>query len=186
MNRDQEENNFHIFTGGPGVGKTTTLLALQKCGYDHVPEVARQIIREQAEQDGDALPWKDTRKYRDLMLRRSVDAYLSVQRGQTEKPLLFDRGIPDTLAYSFLEHIPVSEQLKTEVFSYRYHPKVFMFPPWEEIYQTDGERKQDFEEALKTYEVMTTTYTKLDYELVVLPKTNVEERVKFILNHLNT
>lgn len=185
MNNYGEKSSFYVFTGGPGSGKTTTLLALQKHGYDHVPEVARKIIREQMDRNGDALPWKNRQKYRDLMLDRSVDSYLLARQHHDKKMLFFDRGIPDTLAYSILEDIPVSEKLETDVNTYRYHSKVFIFPPWEEIYRTDGERKQDFEEALKTYEVMTETYARLNYEPVVLPKTNVEERVKFILKHLN-
>ncbi|MBC9798396.1 AAA family ATPase [Sinomicrobium weinanense] len=183
---NQQKHRFYVMTGGPGVGKTTTLLALQKHGYDHVPEVARQVIREQMAQDGDALPWKNTEKYRDLMLSRSVDSYLSALEKQAEKPLFFDRGIPDTLAYSYLEDIPVSDELKEGLQDYRYRSEVFIFPPWEEIYKTDGERKQDFEEAVRTYEVMAEAYTRQGYELLVVPKTDVEERVKFILNHLNT
>ena len=49
--------NFFVITGGPGVGKTTLLEALAKQGFPYVPEVAREIIREQASRNGDALPW---------------------------------------------------------------------------------------------------------------------------------
>ncbi|MGS2763316.1 AAA family ATPase [Sinomicrobium sp. M5D2P9] len=181
----QEEKGFYVFTGGPGVGKTTTLKALSRSGLEYVPEVAREIIREQMDNKGDALPWKNKEKYRDMMLRYSIDSYRDAVERKTTGILLFDRGIPDSLAYSYLENIPVSEEMKNEIHRYRYHSKVFLFPAWEEIYRTDGERKQDFEEALRTYEVMRETYTGLNYEIVELPKINVEDRVKFILNHLN-
>ncbi len=181
----QEENGFYVFTGGPGVGKTTTLLALSRSGFEFVPEVAREIIREQMDNKGNALPWKNKKKYRDIMLRRSIDSYRSAREREKTDILLFDRGIPDSLAYSRLENIPLSEALEDEIHKYRYNTTVFLFPAWEEIYRTDGERKQDFEEALRTYEIMADTYTKLNYKIVELPKTNVEDRVKFILNHLN-
>ncbi|MGS2739351.1 AAA family ATPase [Sinomicrobium sp. M5D2P17] len=181
----QEEKRFYVFTGGPGVGKTTTLQALSRPGLECVPEVAREIIREQMDSKGNALPWKDKKKYRDMMLSRSIDSYRSAKERKPTDILLFDRGIPDSLAYSRLENISLSEESENEIHRYRYNSKVFLFPAWEEIYRLDEERKQDFEEALKTYEVMRETYTRLNYEIVELPRTNLEDRVKFILNHLN-
>lgn len=180
-----EEKSFYVFTGGPGVGKTTTLKALNRSGIRYVPEVARDIIRDQTAHNGDALPWKNKEKYRDLMLHNSINSYRTSAGNKTEDILFFDRGIPDTIAYSRLENIPLSEVQKEEAARYRYNTKVFLFPAWEEIYHTDNERKQDFEEALKTYEIMGETYTAMHYHIVELPKTDVESRVKFILNHLN-
>ena len=55
--------NFFVITGGPGVGKTTLLEALAKQGFPYVPEVAREIIREQASRNGDALPWVNIPAY---------------------------------------------------------------------------------------------------------------------------
>lgn len=181
----QEEKRFYVFTGGAGAGKTTTLQAMSRSGLEYVPEVAREIIREQMDNNGDALPWKNKEKYRDMMLQYSINSYHSAVERKTTDILLFDRGIPDSLAYSRLENIPLSEEPESEIHKYRYNTKVFLFPAWEQIYRIDGERKQGFEEALRTYEMIRKTYTRLNYEIVELPKTNVEDRVKFILNHLN-
>ena len=41
--------NFFVFTGGPGVGKTTLLRHLQASGERVVEETARAVIREQVE-----------------------------------------------------------------------------------------------------------------------------------------
>jgi type IV secretory pathway ATPase VirB11/archaellum biosynthesis ATPase len=41
-----------IISGGPGAGKTTTLLELEKFGLPYVPEAARQIILEQTQSGG--------------------------------------------------------------------------------------------------------------------------------------
>ena len=57
---------------------------------------------------------------------------------------------------------------------FRYHSRVFIAPPWEEIFRQDRERKQDFEEAVRTYEVLAETYAKCGYELVELPRVSVE------------
>ncbi|WP_182914591.1 hypothetical protein [Paenibacillus thiaminolyticus] len=51
-----------------------------------------------------------------------------------------------------------------------------------EIYHTDRERGQEFEEAQATYQIMYETYQRLEYELVI-PKLPVEERMEFVLEH---
>jgi len=176
--------DFIIITGGPSAGKTTLLNEIQRNGYNYVPEVAREIIQSQVSSDSDALPWKNVLKYRDLMLNKSIESYLSALPNPPIEKLFFDRGIPDTLAYSHLINVPVSEKLESGVQEYRYNKQVFILPPWEEIYKTDNERIQDFEEAVATYEIILRTYKKLDYELIEVPKIDVKQRANFIFNIL--
>lgn len=183
-NDNLKRDDFIIITGGPGAGKTTLLGELLKNNYKYVPEVARKIIQTQISSNGDALPWGNVTNYRDLMLDQSIEGYLSALSNPSNQPLFFDRGIPDTLAYSHLINIPISEKLESAVKRYRYNQKVFILPPWEDIYKTDEERKQDFEEAVATYQVMFRTYEKLEYELIEVPKIGVKERVGFILGNL--
>jgi len=175
-------DDFIVITGGPGAGKTTLLHEIQRNGYSYVPEVARGIIQVQVSSNGDALPWKNATKYRDSMLKESIESFLSALTNPPEQKLFFDRGIPDTVAYSYLINVPISEKLESEVRKYRYNKQVFILPPWEEIYITDNERIQDFEEAVVTYKIMVETYKKLDYELIEVPKISVKQRVGFILH----
>lgn len=177
-------DDFIIITGGPGSGKTTLLDELQKNNYEYVPEVAREIIKTQISSNGDALPWGNVTKYRDLMLEQSIESYLSALTNPSSQLLFFDRGIPDTLTYTHLINIPVSEQLESAVKRYRYNKKVFILPPWKDIYKTDNERKQDFEEAVATYKAMFRTYEQLDYELIEVPKIGVKRRASFILKNV--
>ncbi|MBD8007262.1 AAA family ATPase [Bacillus norwichensis] len=177
-------DDFIIITGGPGAGKTTLLDELQKNNHRYVPEVARKIIQTQISSNGDALPWGNVTNYRDLMLDQSIEGYLSALSNPSNQPLFFDRGIPDTLTYSDLINIPTSKKLESAVKRYRYNKRVFILPPWKEIYKTDDERKQDFEEAVATYEVMFRTYEKLDYELIEVPKIGVKQRASFILKNV--
>ncbi|KOY17461.1 AAA family ATPase [Paenibacillus xylanivorans] len=176
--------DFVVITGGPGSGKTTLLNEIQRKGYGYVPEVAREIIQTQVAANGEALPWKNATRYRDLMLRKSIESYLSAMIHRPEQMLFFDRGIPDTFAYSSLIDVPISEKVESEARKYRYNKRVFILPPWEDIYQTDRERTQSFEEAVATYKVLLETYRKLDYELIEMPKIDVTRRVSFILHHM--
>jgi predicted ATPase len=65
-----------------------------------------------------------------------------------------------------------------------YHQTVFIAPPWREIFRQDIERKQDFDEAQRTYESLFKTYQELGYELVDLPRAAVEDRVQLILDRV--
>lgn len=70
--------------------------------------------------------------------------------------------------------------------TFRYNRTVFVAPPWREIFQQDRERKQKFDEAVRTFEVMVETYTALGYKLVELPRVSVEGRVSFVLDLIPT
>ncbi|QGG51826.1 AAA family ATPase [Lysinibacillus pakistanensis] len=176
--------DFIIITGGPGSGKTTLLDELQENNYKYIPEVAREIIQTQVSSMGDALPWKNVKKYRDLMLDRSIESFISALSNPQNKPLFFDRGIPDTLAYTQLINLPISKKLESATRKYMYNKRVFILPPWKDIYKTDSERKQDFEEAVATYKIMFETYKHLGYELIKVPKLSVEERASFITENV--
>lgn len=88
-----ERDNFHIFTGGPGSGKTSVIEALKARGFSCVDEVGRQITKEQTAIGGNGHHGGDRLKYRELMLSRSIYTYQSIE--EREAPVFFDRGIPD-------------------------------------------------------------------------------------------
>jgi predicted ATPase len=90
-------SNFHIFTGGPGAGKTSVLEALRARGFACVEESGRKIIREQATIGGNIHHNGDRVAYRDLMLSRAMEDF--VRMSAQEGPVFFDRGIPDLAGY---------------------------------------------------------------------------------------
>jgi predicted ATPase len=175
-------NNLFIITGGPGAGKTTTLLELGKLGFQHLPEVARQIIQEQVRDHGTALPWADREHYAHLMLQRSIQSYR--EHTNVSRATFADRGIPDTLAYARLIQFAGQDVIRAACDRYRYAKRVFVAPPWREIYVTDQERKQDFREAEDTYQQLKEAYQECNYDLTELPRSSPRDRAEFILTQL--
>lgn len=102
--------NLFVITGAPGAGKTTLLNALAARGYTCVPEVARQIIQEQQATGGDAVPWRNTTAYIELMLERSITS--SLEHQQARHVTSFDRGLPDTLGYAHIISSPKLRQIE--------------------------------------------------------------------------
>lgn len=181
----KNQESFIVITGGPGVGKTTLLKELHARGMTVIPEIARKLIKEQQEIDGDALPWKNKKRYMELMFQRSVESYeTTLKECSGTQPVFFDRGFLDSLCYASLEGIPIEQEMKTLAETKRYHSEVFILPPWKDIYQTDAQRKQDWNEAVFTYNKMIQTYRGYQYDLIEVPRASVEERVDFILDHI--
>jgi predicted ATPase len=171
-------DRFLVITGGPGAGKTTLLHALAVAGYPIVPEAGRAIIREQEAIGGSAHHHGDRILYRELMLSRDMAGHADA--ASVPGPVFFDRGVPDLIGYSHLIGAPVPSHLRRAAAVCRYHRHVFVAPPWPEIYAGDGERRQDFAEAVATGEAIVAAYVECGYEPVTLPKAPVPDRVAFV------
>jgi predicted ATPase len=172
-------DHLWIITGGPGSGKSTLIGALAARGLDSMPEAGRAIIQDQVAIGGDALPWSDRRAFAELMLSWEMRSYRAAVN--LSGPVIFDRGIPDVAGYLRLSGLPVPTHVEKAAQTFRYNRRVFIAPPWPQIFMQDAERKQSPEEARATYEVMIKTYSKLGYELIQIPQLPVDQRAQFVL-----
>ena len=166
-------DRFHVLTGGPGGGKTTLLAALAERGHAVTAEAGRALVRAGADR-GDAVAFADAI----LAWERRSYAWALEQPGT----VFFDRGMPDVAGSWLAMGREVPPHVEAAIAACRYAPVVFVAPPWREIYVTDAERDQSWETAVATYEVMVEAYGRYGYDLVELPRANVEERVSFVLD----
>ncbi len=168
-----------MLSGCSGGGKSTLLEALAARGFATVEEPGRRIVREALAGDGRTLPWVDPVAF----ARRAIEIALA---DRTRAPgngwVFFDRGLIDALAA--LDHLEGGESLTRLGAAHRYHGRVFLVPPWPEIYGRDPERRHGLEAAVAEYERLIPAYDGLRYELVILPKASVADRVQFVLDRL--
>jgi predicted ATPase len=177
-----DSDRFFIVTGGPGAGKTTLLDALAARGYHRTVEAGRAIIQDQMAIDGPALPWRDPALFAEAMLVFDMRSYRLAE--DTLGTVFFDRGIPDLIGYLRLMALPVPAHMLKAATTFRYNRRVFIAPFWPEIFANDKERKQSPEEAKRTCESIEEAYRELGFELVELPKSSVEDRVRFVLTSI--
>jgi predicted ATPase len=174
--------NFIIISGGPGGGKTTLIDALAMLGHGRTIEAGRFIIQAQAEIGGTGVHFGDQALFAELMLMHEIRNY----REALAAPglVFFDRGIPELVGYLPMVGRPLPKHFKRAAELYRYNGTVFLTPPWREIFANDAERKQDWAEAARSYELCGAAYREQGYDAVDLPKASVKERVRFVLDRV--
>jgi predicted ATPase len=175
-------DRFFIITGGPGSGKSSLIEALQERGYSGTIGAGRGVIQDQVATGGSALPWGYRLLFAEMMLSWEVRSYHMARLASGT--VFFDRGVPDVLGYLKLCDLTAPPHMLKAAEDFRYNRRVFIAPPWQDIFRQDRERKQDFDEAVRTCEALVETYAALNYTLVELPRVSIEERLRFILDDI--
>lgn len=169
-------------TGAMGAGKSTILSSLKNKGILCVDEPARQIISEQRNIDGEGIYDRNAELFAQLMLSRSINHYNLQDDKETN--IIFDRGIPDLIAYA--EGFKINNRVFINAAkAYRYNKIVFVLKGWKEIYTTDDERKMDFDSAEKFGIGVSQIYEELGYELIDVPFDSISNRTSFITEIIN-
>lgn len=163
-----------IITGTSGTGKTTLAHHLGNLGYQTFEEPGRRVL-------SDNPPFDEPAALVRAMLALSVAQF---QEASAADIAFFDRGVPDTLAYAKRFQIDAAE-FKTASAQYRYDETVFVTPPWQEIFEPDEYRRGTFEDYTAFHEQLVDAYENQGYTLVEVPRDCIDERVAFILGHVN-
>ena len=176
------EKEIIVIIGGPGTGKTTIIDNLLSKGYCCYPEVSREIIMEAQKQGIEQLFLEKPLLFSELLLEGRKKQFHNAHK-EPHNVVFLDRGIPDVLAYMHYigDSYPAffDEACKEHKYS-----KIFVLPPWEEIYISDDERYENYEQAKLIYGHLVETYQKYGYNLIEVPKGTIENRVNYILDVL--
>ena len=168
----------YILTGGPNSGKTTTLNALKKEGFNVFDEAARTILEDEMKNDKKVITYKgnvETRQKKILQLQLKNEKRAENIKGA----VFFDRGIPDGIVYYRLSKTKIPKSILLEAKrEKRNYNKVFIFDMLP--YKTDSVRKEPEEIAKNIHQLVYEVYSELGYDIIRVPVMPVEVRVSFI------
>lgn len=171
-----------LLIGGPGTGKSSLINFLEQKGHCCFHEVSREVTLEAQKRGIEQLFLTEPLLFSKLLLEKRIAQFQSAEK-KLGKMIFFDRGIPDVTAY-----LDYSKDAYPDFFieankQYRYDI-VFILPLWKEIYSSDNERYESYEQAVKIQKQLRQTYTDLGYSMISVPKTTIEKRAVFILQQL--
>ncbi len=171
-----------VLTGGPGVGKSTTLAELSKRGYHTIQEVFTSLFK-QAEKNNalDAFFEDMTQLQTNLLLEQlRLESLLPATH-----TAFLDRSAEDIMAYNRYHNVPVEESLSKQV---RQYDIIFFLEPLPaRFYQTSTVRKETPEEAMELHNLVKEAYRQRgykNYQLIDVPFGTPSERAQFILDAL--
>ena len=179
---EAKRDQFILISGCSGSGKSSLLSELARRGYRTFEEPGRQIVKEQLHIGGDALPWANAAKFIDQVVTRAMHQMITAARN--EEIAFFDRGLVDAVTALERMNLPLQPHHIAAREKYRYNRKVFLVPPWPEIFANDAERRHSFDDAVREYEALESAFPRHGYEIVVLPKTGLEARADFVVTAL--
>ena len=168
----------YIITGAPGTGKSTLITHLKR----HVPcmeEVAREVIAEEQAHGRHGTPWGDILRFAGLVERGFTQALAT----HTDS-VFFDRSLVDLEAYLQLGALEVPIGVRGFPHWSTFERVVFLAPTWEQIYQQDAQRLQDFSYCEALERQLIATYTQHGCCVVPLPKGTPQQRIAFMQNIL--
>ena len=172
-----------VITGGPGTGKTSIIKQLEANNYCCLHEVSRQITQEAQRKGIDQLFLKEPLLFSEMLLEGRIRQFQEAE--QKDADLIFiDRGVPDVVAYMDFfgnEYPPIFKEVCKDYL----YDAVFLLPPWEEIYVSDNERYETFEQATSIFSHLKQSYLAAGYFPIEVPLGTVEERTAFILDLLS-
>lgn len=168
-----------VITGGPGVGKSTLLAAANAAGISTFPEVARSILQAPG---GMALRADDPAAFAQAMLDAQCATWDAA--AVMDGPVLFDRGFADIAGFLTLEGLPVPAVLDRICRTHRYNGPIFRAPPWRQIYESDAERIQTWDQAVASDKAIKVAWIFYGYRLIDLPLAPLAERLDFMMKRL--
>lgn len=172
-----------VIAGGPGTGKTSIINYLKERGFICYDEISRQITL-QAREDGiEQLFLTEPLLFSEKLLEGRTQQFMDATN-ESETVVFIDRGIPDVLAYMDYIGDTYPKHFIEACVNHKYD-HIFVLAPWQEIFTSDNERYENFEEAIEIHHHLLETYQRFGYKLIDVPFGSIKNRTDFILDSLN-
>ncbi|NGY38437.1 ATP-binding protein [Flavobacterium sp. XN-5] len=172
-----------VIIGGPGTGKSTLINGLVAKGFCCYPEISREVTLEAKKQGIEQLFLEKPLLFSELLLEGRKKQFNDALN-ESHDVVFIDRGIPDVLAY--MHYIGDSYPAFFDTICKEHvYTKIFILPPWEEIYVSDEARYENYEQAKLIQSHLIETYEGYGYSLIEVPKDTINNRILFILDEIS-
>jgi predicted ATPase len=169
-----------VITGGPGTGKSSIIYELKKRGFYCFDEISRDVTLKAREDGIEQLFLTEPMRFSELLLKGRIQQFKEAETID-EEFVFMDRGIPDVLAYMDFINDDYPKQFKDSCNNFVYS-HAFILAPWQDIFSSDSERYENFDQAIEIHKHLLSTYKTYDYSLLDVPFGSIESRTDFILN----
>ncbi|MEY8848760.1 AAA family ATPase [Psychroserpens sp. XS_ASV72] len=172
-----------VITGGPGTGKSSIINELVKRNYNCFEEISRQVTLEARQKGIEQLFLTEPLLFSELLLKARTQQYHDAMSSESDIVFL-DRGLPDVVAYMDYANNTYPDHFNQVCEDHKYD-QVFVLAPWQEIYTSDSERYENFDQAVQIHDALLDTYARFGYQLTDVPFTSIENRTDFILDTID-
>lgn len=171
-----------VITGGPGTGKTSLINELIKRNYVCLEEISRQVILDARKDGVEQLFLTNPLLFSERLMASRIKQFYVAKNTETSFTFI-DRGVPDVLAYMDYANETYPKSFENACHDCRYD-QVYVLAPWQDIFISDNERYENFDQAVKIHEQLLNTYHKYQYNLIDIPFDTIENRVDYLLDTL--
>lgn len=179
-----------IVTGGPCVGKTTTINLLKDSSTHIIDESARFIIESEQKKKADnpqhdaVLPWIASKfdDFQNLVIKEQLSRESSIPANAST--VLLDRSLVDILGYCKVANKTPPKEVFEHIKNAGYSKVIFL----EQLssYEKDSARKEDAILAKKIHTELLNAYKEQGFDVLVVPafEGKPNERAEFIKKHI--
>ena len=172
-----------VITGGPGTGKTSIIESLEKMNFNVFNESSREVTKKYKNNDSEQYFLSNPTNFSNILMDKRKKQFEEGSKSKNDY-FFYDRGIPDILAYLNFKKIEYKSSMMKEILKFNYDT-IFIAEPWKAIYTNDSERYETYDELLEIDFHIKKIYKQLGYNIIILPKKSVKDRVTFILENLH-
>lgn len=172
--------NKYVITGGPSVGKSTTLREISARGYQTVPEAARLFFERKKAEGYNAT---EAREEFDFQTEIEKIRYTIENIDYNSDCVFYDRSVYDNLAYReyYDEFHNIYPKLTRHITDGSVYDKIFILEPLD--FDEDSVRDEDKKGQKEIHNKIYETYEDFDYNPVSVPVMPIQERVEYILDN---